>query len=65
MADTPRLYVRVEPEHEQAARAASPELAALNTATLLRVGLLVLAGHQVEDAVPLARRKRGRKQEAA
>jgi hypothetical protein len=65
MADTPQLYVRVPPELEQAARAASPELADVNTATLLRIGLLVLAGHQVEDAVPLAMRKRGPKKEAA
>ncbi len=65
MADTPQLYVRVAPELEQAARSANPELAEINTATLLRVGLLVLAGHQVEDAVPLATRKRGRKKEAA
>jgi hypothetical protein len=65
MADTPQLYVRVAPELEHAARAASPDLADVNTATLLRVGLLVLAGHQVDDAVPLAMRKRGPKKEAA
>jgi hypothetical protein len=64
MADTPRLYVRVAPELAEAARAASPELDGLNTATLLRVGLLVLAGHEVRDAVPLAARKRGPKQAA-
>jgi hypothetical protein len=65
MADTPQRFVRVEPELEQAARLASPELAAIDHATLLRVGLLVLAGHLVEDAVPLAKRKRGPKRAAA
>jgi hypothetical protein len=65
MADTPQFYVRAEPDEVRAARAASPELADVNTATLLRVGLLVLAGHQVDEALPLAMRKRGPKKEAA
>jgi hypothetical protein len=64
MAQSPMLRVRAEPELEQAAREACPELAGLNTSTVLRVGLLVLAGHDVRDAVPLAVRKRGPKQAA-
>lgn len=64
MAQSPMLRVRAEPELEQAARAACPELAGLNTSTVLRVGLLVLAGHEVTEAVPLAVRKRGPKQAA-
>jgi hypothetical protein len=59
LASTPGLYVRVEPEIAQAARESSPELSDLTTSELLRVGLLVLAGHDVGDAVPLAARKRG------
>jgi hypothetical protein len=43
---------------------ACPELEGLNTSTVLRVGLLVLAGHDVRDAVPLSIRKRGPKQAA-
>jgi hypothetical protein len=65
MANTPLHRVRAEPDLLDAAYGAHPELKGLNTATLLRVGLLVLAGHQVEDAVPLALRKRGPKQPAA
>jgi hypothetical protein len=69
MANTPQQFVRVDPELEMAARAAiylaAPELADVDSATLLRVGLLVLAGHQVQDAVPLAKRKRGPKQQRA
>jgi hypothetical protein len=62
--NTPQRYVRIEPELEQAARAVAPELAELDHSTLLRVGLLVLAGHPVQDALPLAKRKRGPKQAA-
>jgi hypothetical protein len=61
MANTPRIEVRVEPETVRAVRDARPELAELNSATLLRVGLLVLAGHDVRDAIPLAKRRRGKK----
>ena len=64
MANTPVHRVRAEPELEEAARAACPELADANMATLLRTGLLVLAGYEVHDAVPLAKRKRGPKQAA-
>jgi hypothetical protein len=64
MANTPLYRVRAEPELEEAARAACPELADVNAATLLRAGLLVLAGHDIREAVPLAKRKRGPKQAA-
>jgi hypothetical protein len=64
MANTPLHRVRAELELVDAAYGAHPELAGLNTATLLRVGLLVLAGHEVQDAVQLAARKRGPKQAA-
>lgn len=64
MANSPLLRVRAEPELEAAVRAARPELAGLSTSQLLRAGLLSLAGHSVQDAVSLAKRKRGPKQAA-
>lgn len=59
MAQSPLLRFRAEPELMEDALEACPELAGLNTSTVLRVGLLVLAGHEVRDAVPLAVRRRG------
>jgi hypothetical protein len=59
MAQSPLLRFRAEPELMEDALQACPELEGLNTSTVLRVGLLVLAGHDVRDAVPLAKRRRG------
>jgi hypothetical protein len=64
MANSPLHRVRAESELVDAAYEAHPELQGLNTPTVLRVGLLVLAGHKVCDAVPLAVRRRGPKQAA-
>ncbi len=61
MREAPRLSVRIAPELEAAAREASPELADAEFSTLVRVGLLVLAGHQVSAALALARERRGPK----
>lgn len=64
MANSPLHRVRAEPELVDDAYAAHPELEGLNTSTLFRVGLLVLAGHEVPEAAALAKRKRGPKQAA-
>jgi hypothetical protein len=61
MAETRRLTTRVPEALEAAARAGSPELAALDLSTLVRVGLAVLAGHPVPVALDLARAKSGPK----
>jgi hypothetical protein len=65
MADTPQCFVRAEPEMLQDARQASPELADVDPSTLFRVGLLVLAGRSVAEAIPLAKRRRGPKSKDA
>jgi hypothetical protein len=65
MADTQQWFVRAELESLQAARQANPELADVDPSTLFRVGLLVLAGHPVTEAVPLAKRRRGPKSKEA
>src|SRR5215831_8915755 len=49
MAETPLRTVRVPAPLESAARRAAPELAALDFATLARVGLAVLAGMAVPE----------------
>jgi len=61
MANTRRAVARIPEGLEAAARASSPELAALDMSMLLRVGLAVLAGHPVPDALDVARAKRGPK----
>lgn len=63
MANTPKVGVRVDPEILRAARQAAPELAALNIAHLLRVGLAVLAGDPIGDAVSKMRRRTGPKRQ--
>jgi hypothetical protein len=62
------VAVRVPEDLEKAARGAVPELADLPLSTLVRVGLAVLAGHQVPDAIAVAiayRQQPGRKPSAA
>jgi hypothetical protein len=59
MANTPNVGIRIAPELISAARGAAPELATVDVPTLARVGLLVLAGHGVRDALPLATLRRG------
>lgn len=51
--------IRIPAELEAAARSARPELAALNRSALLRVGLGVLAGLGVTDALTQATYKSG------
>jgi hypothetical protein len=70
MANTRVIRARVPEELEDSARASSPELAALDLSTLIRVGLAVLAGHPVPDlgaTITTVRRHaggyRGRRQE--
>jgi hypothetical protein len=48
------VAVRVPEDLEEAARGAAPELADMPLSTLVRVGLAVLAGHQVPEAVRVA-----------
>ena len=54
MARTRGVAVRVPEDLEQQARATAPELADLPLSTLVRVGLAVLAGHPVPDAITVA-----------
>ncbi len=61
MAETRGIRVRVPESLEERARARSPELAALDMSTLVRVGLAVLAGHDPHEAVTLVRARPGRK----
>jgi hypothetical protein len=61
MAETRRIATRVPEGLEAAARARNPELAALDTSTLVRVGLAVLGGHPVPAALDVARSRRGPK----
>lgn len=65
VADTPKVGVRVDPEMLTAARRAAPELATVNVAHLLRVGLAVLAGYPVDEAVSKMQRKTGPKRHRA
>lgn len=51
MAETPLRTVRVPAPLESAARRGAPELAALDFATLARVGLAVLAAGAVSSRV--------------
>jgi hypothetical protein len=53
MARTRGVAVRVPEDLEEAARS-TPELAELPLSTLVRVGLAVLAGHQVDVAIKVA-----------
>jgi hypothetical protein len=61
MAETPLRTVRVPVPLESAARKAAPELAALDFATLARVGLAVLAGMKVPEAITAVRTRPGPK----
>ncbi len=63
MADTPLRTVRVPVPLESAARRAAPELAALDFATLARVGLVMLAspGMSVPEAIKAVRTRPGPK----
>lgn len=54
MARTRQACVAVPEDLETAARAITPELAHLPLSTLARVGLAVLAGHPVDDAIQVA-----------
>jgi hypothetical protein len=68
MAETRGIRVRVPESLEAAARERSPELAALDMSTLVRVGLAVLGGQAIPDAVTVAvgcRQPRGRKPRTA
>jgi hypothetical protein len=60
MAETPLRTVRVPAPLESAARR-TPELAALDFATLARVGLAVLAGMAVPEAIKAVRTRPGPK----
>lgn len=59
--NTPQIAARVDPEIVKAARRAAPELATVNVAHLLRVGLAVLAGYPVGEAVRMTQRQTGPK----
>lgn len=61
MSNTRQMPVRVAPELEAAARSGSPELASLPFATLARVGLAVLAGMSVPEALKAAHTRPGPK----
>jgi hypothetical protein len=67
MAETPLRTVRVPVPLESAARRGAPELAALDFATLARVGLAVLAGMAVPEAIKAVRTRPGpkRREDAA
>ena len=58
--DTPKVTVRVPPELEEAARR-QPGLEDVDLSTLVRVGLLVLAGVAVAEAIRKAGGKPGPK----
>ena len=59
--NTPLRTVRVSVPLESAARRGAPGLAALDFATLARVGLAVLAGMSVPEAIEAARTRSGPK----
>jgi hypothetical protein len=61
MAETPLRTVRVPAWLESDARSARPDLAALDFATLARVGLAVLAGMTVPQAIKAQRTRPGPK----
>jgi len=63
MAETPLRTVRVPAPLESAARR-TPELAALDFATLARVGLAVLSGMSVPEAIKAMRTRTGPKPKA-
>jgi hypothetical protein len=51
MAQTPKAQARIPAELEEAARAASPDLADVSMSVLVRVGLAALAGYDIADAI--------------
>jgi hypothetical protein len=59
--NTPSRTVRVSGSVESAARRGAPELAALDFTTLARVGLFVLAGMSLPEAIEAARTRPGPK----
>lgn len=61
MADTRHCGIRINPELEQRARNAAPELADVNLSTLIRAGLFYLAEHPIPEAVQLASERKGPK----
>jgi hypothetical protein len=68
MARTRYAPARVPEELEAAARQRAPELAELSFSALVRVGLAVLAGYQLPDAINVslaARQAPGPKPEVA
>jgi hypothetical protein len=68
MARTRPVAARVPEDLEAAARNRAPELAALPLSALVRVGLAVLAGYQLEDAITVSLESRqppGPKREVA
>jgi hypothetical protein len=61
MPQTPLVGVRVPEELERAARSRAPELEALDTTTLLRVGLAMLGGiaDSIAEAIAMSRMRPG------
>lgn len=59
MARTRAAAARIPEQLEAAARERSPELAALDLSTLLRVGLAVLAGSSVAEAIASVKMRPG------
>jgi hypothetical protein len=60
MAATPPTVVRIPPELETAARANVPELADATSSVLVRVGLAVLAGLAIREAIQGAKGANGK-----
>jgi hypothetical protein len=65
MAQTRTVTARVPESLEKRARASAPELAALDMSTLLRVGLAVLGGLPVGEALRKAQARPGPKPKAS
>lgn len=59
MARTRMTNARIPEDLEQAARARSPELAAVDFSTLVRIGLAVLAGSPLAEAITTSRMRPG------
>jgi hypothetical protein len=55
MAMTRVMASRVEPSLETLARGAHPALATIDASRLLRIGLAVLAGHKVPEAIEVTK----------
>jgi hypothetical protein len=65
MPNSPVIGARIPPEIEQEARRRDPALADLDGPTLVRVGLLVLAGYGIAEALSKARMRSGPKPRGA